>query len=419
MSRLRNLVSMIMAICYCASASAQLSIEDCHNKAKENYPLIKQYGLIEKTKEFSLSNADKGYLPQFSISAKATYQSEVTGLPVYIPGKVGLTKDQYNATLDVNQNIWDGGIIKNKKQMAVSAAEVSKKQMDVDIYTIRERVNQLFFGILLLDAKLDQNDLLQKELQRNYDLINSYIENGIANQADLDVIKVEQLKAKQNTTQLKANRKAYKDMLAIMTGENIADDVVFEKPQGQKLLVADEINRPELSLFDEQYRNYEIQKDMIKTSYMPKLGLFATGGVGRPGLNMLDGGFSPYYIAGVKLSWNFGGLYTRKNDRRLLEVNQSSLMLKRETFLFNTNLEKSQEQQEINKNRDLLKYDDEIISLRNSVKKSAEVKVANGTMTTNDLMREVYAEDMARQDKIKHEIEFILSIYNLKFTTNN
>nr|WP_297169532.1 TolC family protein [uncultured Dysgonomonas sp.] len=416
---------LLLVLCIMLSgysvAYSQLTIELCHEKAKKNYPLIKRYGLIEKTKDYNLSNAGKGYLPQFSMSAKATYQSDVPHLPISVPGVNirPLSQDQYGVTLDVNQTIWDGGVISSKKEMAKTASEVALKQLEVNLYSINDRVNQLYFGILLLDGKIKQNQLFREELERNFNLISSYIHNGVANQSDLDAIKVEQLKSIQIQTQLISNRRAYIDMLATLIGEPIDENVTMEKPNTSTQLITGQIERPELHLFEAQQTDLETQKKLIKTGYMPKLGVLATGGYGRPGLNMLEDKFAAYYIGGVRLSWNFGGLYTEKNDRRIIEASQSSLAAEKETFLFNTNLQVTQEQSEIKKNRDLLKYDDEIITLRNNVKKAAEVKVANGMLTVTDLMREINAEDLAKQDKIQHEVELLLSIYNLKYTTNN
>lgn len=417
----RAIIVLCIILSSYSTIYAQLTIEGCQEKAKKNYPLIKRYQLIEKTKGYNLSNAAKGYLPQFSVSAKATYQSDVTGIPISVPGVdiKPLSKDQYGVTLDINQTIWDGGVVSSRKEMAKTGSEVALKQLEVTLYSINDRVNQLFFGILLLDAKIQQNQLLQDELERNFNLISSYIQNGVANQSDLDAIKVEQLKSMQIKTQLNSNRKAYVDMLLVLIGEPIREDIILEKPSVNSEWISGRIERPELYLFDAQYNDLEMQKKIIRTGYMPKLGLFATGGYGKPGLNMLEDKFAAYYMGGVRLSWNFGGLYTEKNDRRLIEANQSSLAAEKETFLFNTSMEVTQEQSEIKRNRDLLKYDDEIISLRNNVKRSAEIKVANGTLTVTDLMREINAEDLAKQDKIQHEIELLLSIYNLKFTTNN
>jgi len=398
-----------------------LTIEQCQQMARENYPLIRRYGLIEKSKEYNLSNAGKGYLPQFSLSAKASYQSEVTKIPVDIPGMdiKGMSKDQYSATIDLNQTIWDGGAISAQKDITHASSYAEQKQLDVDMYSINSRVNQMYFGILLLDARLEQNTLLQEELQRNNDQISSYIQNGVANQSDLDAIKVEQLKAVQNKAQLESNRKSYLEMLGILIGEALNERTILQKPKAEDLIFSSQIKRPELELFDAQINNLEIQKKAIKAGYMPKLGLFLTGGYGKPALNMLKNDFSAYYIGGIRLSWNFGSLYTQKNDKRLIEVNQDNVTTQRETFLFNTNLETSQEQNEINKNRDLLKYDDDIVTLRNNVKKATEIKVTNGMSTVLDLMRDINAEDLAKQDRIQHEIELLQAIYNLKYTTNN
>lgn len=420
MKKFKLLISFLFLGGFLSLVWGQLTIDQCKKMAHDNYPQIKQYELVEKTKDYNLSNARKGYLPQVSMAAKATYQSDVTKIPISIPGIniKGLSKDQYGATVDVNQVLWDGGVIRSREEVLKTASEVTSKQLDVEVYAINERVDQLYFGILLIDAQLKQNDLLQSELQRNYVLISSYINNGVANQSDLDIVRVEQLNAKQNNVRLASVRKSYIDMLAILIGQSLGEGIVLEKPSAD-ILSTYRIERPELALFDAQINNLEAQKGTIKTSYMPKLGLFVTGGYSKPGLNMLESDFSAYYIGGVKLSWNFGSLYTNKNEKRLIEVNKNSIMVQRETFLFNTNMQLGQDNNEIQKNRDLLKYDDEIVSLRENVKKASEIKVANGISTVTDLMREVTNEDMAKQDRIQHEIELLMSIYKLKYTTNN
>lgn len=398
-----------------------ITLDECQEKARMNYPLIKRYDLIEKTKEYNLSNAGKGYLPQFSASAKASYQSQVTQIPIEIPGmKIeGPNKDQYGATIDVNQTIWDGGVISSSKETLRAAAEVEYKQLETDLYEINNRINSLYFGILLLDANLKQNKLLSEELQRNYDQVSHYIENGVANQADLDAVKVEQLNAEQTKIGLESDRNTYIEMLKILTGDAIGNQTIFLKPEPEEQTVFLSVNRPELKLFEAQMKNMDTRIKGIKTNYMPKIGVYATGGYGNPALDMLKNEFSFYWIGGVRFSWNLGGLYTQKNEKRILLTNQDNVLIQRETFLFNNTLEVKQEVNEITKYRELLYNDDEIISLRNNVKKSAEIKVSNGTMSVNDLLKEVTSEDMARQDKIRHEIELLSAIYHLKYITNN
>lgn len=414
----------VVAFFACRCCLAQFSIEDCYRKAQANYPLIRQYDLIEKTKEYNLSNVAKGYLPQMTFSAQATYQSDVTKIPfdaeqlgfsgIEIPT---VSKDQYKVTLDVSQNIWDGGNIRSQKEAIRTRAEVEQRNMDVNIYAVNDRVNQIYFGILLAEAQIEQNRLLQDELQRNCDKVMSYMRNGIANQSDYDALKVDLLKAKQNESQLVHTRRAYVAMLARLIGEEISEQTTFVKPQAVRPLGGN--NRPELSFYEAQIRDIQANDDRIAAGLMPRLGVFVTGGYGKPGLDMLENDFRLYYMAGVKLSWNIGNFYTRKNDLRKNKVNIRSVEVQRNTFLFNTSLDVIQKNTAIDKYFDQLKYDDEIIALRNSVKRASETKMANGTLSGTELTRDINAEQSAIQDKILHEIELLMAIYNLKYVVNN
>jgi outer membrane protein TolC len=415
---------LMLTLFVVSSGFAQLSIEECYEKARANYPLIRQYGLIERAREYNLSNVSKAYLPQLQLSAKTTYQSEVTkipvdfaklGIPVEIPE---LSKDQYGATLEVNQTVWDGGVAGAKRNSIRAKSEADKKEVEVSLYAVRERVHQLFFGILLSDALAEQNRLFQEELQRNYDRIAACMQSGVANQSDLDAVKAEQLKAQQGLTQIIYNRKAFLEMLSSFIGEKLDNGVALQKPD-IPFSLSKEIQRPELELFEAQFKSLDIAKKEISADLMPKIGLFLTGGYGKPGLNMLTDEFSAYYVGGVRLSWNFGSFYTRKNRLNLLETSRDAIRVQRETFLFNVALGRTGKENEIDRYRELLRSDDEIIALRHSVKRSSESKVENGTLNATDLMRDVTAEQLARQDKILHEIEMLQAIYHLKFIVNN
>ncbi len=393
----------------------------CQTKARSNYPLIKQYDLIKQSETFNLANAQKGYLPQVTISAKATYQSDVTAVPINLPNmKIeGLDKDQYQAVAEVSQTLWDGGMIRSQKQNIQASTEVEKQRIEVDMYALNERVNQLFFGILLLKEQLTQNDLLQKELQNNFDRISAYKQNGIANQSDVDAIKVEQLKTKQRRAELVATQKSYREMLAAMLGTAVSENESFIKPQF--IVLNDsvlQINRPELKLFEAQTHMNESQKSTILSANLPKINLFVQGGIGKPGLNMLKNEFSPFYIGGIRLAWNLGGFYTQKNNLSKIEINKQMVEVQKETFLYNTKLKISQQNNEISKIREIISNDDEIITLRKSIKQSAENKVENGTLSVTDLIREINAENLALQDKSLHEIQLLIAVYNLKNTTN-
>ena len=422
--RIKTIIFFLALVSY-APCFAQLSIEACYEKARANYPLIKQYGLIEKTKEYNLSNAAKGYLPQVTFSAQATYQSDVTEIPINLDA-IGLTgveipsvsQDQYKMELALSQTLWDGGAIRSERKTLRTQAEVDQRDMDVSMYAINERVNQLYFGVLLAEAQLEQNKVLQAELRRSCEQVSSYIKNGIAHQSDLDAIRVDLLKAKQTEAQFEHTKRAYREMLSRLIGEEIGEETRLVKPEAVRPLTK-ENNRPELGLYQAQIQNLEAQDSRITAGIMPKLGLFVTGGYGKPGLDMFEDKFKAYYLAGVKLSWNLGSLYTRKNDRRKIQTGIRSIETQRETFLFNTSLDVAQRNATIDKYIDQLKYDDEIIALRGSVKRASEAKMANGTLSGTDLTRDIHAEQSAIQDKILHEMELLQAIYNLKYVTNN
>ncbi|MBP7839733.1 MAG: TolC family protein [Bacteroidales bacterium] len=428
----RYIFLLLLALSFLnSSAFGQLSIDQCQEKARKNYPQIKQYSLIEQTGAYNISNANKGYLPQLSFSAQATYQSDVTEIPASL-GQIlsqltgqnvtiaSMSKDQYKMVAELQQTIWDGGMISSQKEQIKATTELEKQKLEVDLYTIKERVNQIFFGILALNEQKIQIDLLQKELQTNYEKIKAYMQNGVANQADLDMIRVEQLKVKQKKAELNAIQKSYREMLAVMIADTTALTAALEKPVFDTDMSSEfGIKRPELKLFDAQTSLFASQEKMIRAGNLPKLGVFGQGGYGNPGLNMFNPGFTPYYILGAKLTWNFSGLYSQGNHLQKIALNKQTVASQKETFLFNTNLKVVNAQNEIAKIKEQIKSDDEIIALRKNIKKAAEVKVENGTLTVTDLIREINAESTAIQEKALRQIQLSMAVYNLKNITNN
>ena len=407
-----------------------LNLDTCQKKAKNNYPLLKQYGLIEKTADYNLSNANKAYLPQVSLLAKATYQSDVTAIPENL-GQVltqlsgqpvsfpVLSKDQYQAALEVNQLVWDGGVVNAQKKMIKASSEAEKQKLEVDLYALNDRINNLFFGVMLIKEQLNVNRILQDELARNYQRMQSYLKNGLIQQADLDAVKVEQINAAQQETDLKSVLKSYCQMLSVFTGLQVNENTELEKPLLPVVNENIQNKRPELSLFDSQKNLLESQKKTIVAGNLPKIGLFIQGGYGRPGFDFFNNDFTSFYIGGVRLSWNISGFYTQKNELKKIETGQKNVDIMKETFLFNTNLLTTQQLNEIDKLRSTLKNDEEIILLRNNIKKAAEAKFQNGTITTTDLLREINAENIARQTRTLHEIQLYMAVYQLKNTTNN
>ncbi|MDP2301551.1 MAG: TolC family protein [Ignavibacteria bacterium] len=401
---------------------AIISIEECYELTNSNYPLIKQFELIELSKEFNLSNANKGYLPQVSFFGKATYQSDVTELPINLPGMniKKMNKDQYQVGVEIPQTLWDGDIISSQMEITKVSSEIERQKIEKEMFALRERINQIYFGILLLNEQLKQNDLLQSELLANFEKVTSYMQNGVANQTDLAIIKVEILNVQQRKSELLAMKNSYLQMLSAFTELKIDNDTEFVVPKLGNTELSSLINlRPELKLFDAQNVFFKNQSNTIYAAVKPRIGLFLQGGYGNPGLNMLKNAFSTYYIGGVRFSWNLGEFYSISNKLELIEINHKTIESQRETFLFNNRLQILQQESEIEKLTQLLKNDDEIISLRNKIKKSAEAKVENGIMTVTDLLREINAENFAVTQKSLHEIQLLMSIYNIKYLYNN
>lgn len=402
-------------------AHAQLTLEECQRRAQDNYPLVRQYGLIEKARGYDLSNAGKGYLPQFSLSGKATYQSDITRLPVEIPNLdiEPVPKDQYQVMLEVQQTLWDGGDIRSRKRLTRAASEVELEKQHVDMYALTDRVNQLFFGILLLDEQLKLNSLLQEDLGRTHKQVADYIANGIATLSDLDAVSVEQLNTRQHRVELETTRRAYLSMLAAFTGKDLSSETVLLKPAAEENIDRQMNNRPELRWYDAQGEQLHQQEAALNTRLMPRFGLFVQGAYGNPGLNMLKDEFNAYYMAGVRMSWNFGSLYTLKNDRRRIDNTRQQIETGRDVFLFNIRLQATQQDAGIVSMRRQMADDDEIIRLRGNIRRAAEAKVQNGTMTVTDMLREITNESMARQTKALHEVQLLMNIWQLKYTLNN
>jgi outer membrane protein TolC len=420
MKRLSAIIFLVLA--YGATtleAQNKLILHECKQLAVYNYPFIRQYKLVEQSSQYTLENIAKNYLPQIGFNAQATYQSEVTKLSIdqsSLPFTLNIpsvNKDQYKATVDVSQLIWDGGATASQKKVAQANSNVDKQRIDVGLYAVKDKINQLYFGILAVDEQLGIVDLTEKNLKSNREVVASMLRNGVAMQPDADLLDVELLSLDQTRITQKALRKAYVQMLSLFIHKPLADNVELEKPLETNFSL-EGISRPELNLYASQMEALKTQNYALDAKNRPKLALFAQGGYGRPGLNMMEDKFKLFGVAGVKLSWNFGGLYTQKNEQKLIETNINNLEIQQEAFLFNTNLELTKEQSEIQKMKDLLSKDDDIIQLRARVKLSGESRYKNGTYQMNELIRDINNESLARQTKALHEIQYLMNVYNYK-----
>lgn len=410
-----RLCSLAAALLCCpALMQAQITIEQCMSLARDNYPQIKQLNLIEESARYDISAISKSWLPHINISGKATYQSDVVEMPFDIPGfTFNLPHDQYSLVGEISQTIWDGGTAKSQKQISNAGAEVQKNQVEVSVYSINDRVAKIYLGILLIDSQLRQNEILEDRLKRNASQAQAGIDNGVAYKSDLDMIKVNILNCEQQKEGLMTDRKAYVAMLEKLIGRSL---------DGQELVIPDEtygalqteITRPELDLYQAQMLQNEAQVRQLDAKISPKFSLSLQGGVGRPGLNILKNSFQPYYTAGIKMSWDIGALYTRKNDKQKLDAQLRTIESDKETFLFNTKLNATQMSGEIEKARNLLEKDKEIIALQESIRAAGEEQYRNGTISMTDLMDRIGDEHDAKVAESIHTIQLLMAIYDLK-----
>lgn len=417
---------LILTLTLMGVTSRAQSLEECQRAAQNNYPLINQYGLIERTTALTVDNIAKGWWPQVTATAQATLQSDVASWPSELRDMMsgmgvdlkGLKKDQYRVGIDVNQTVYDGGTINSQRAIAIEQGKVLAAQNEVNLYNVSKRVNEMYFALLLLNEQITLNNDLQKLLDGNERKLESMAKNGTAAKSDWQNVKAERLKAVQQGTDLESQKRMLQAMLTTFCGIDVKN---VTKPA---LIVTDaQNNRPELRLFDAQLRLADAQEKALDAALKPKVSVFAQGYYGYPGYNMFHDMMSRNWtlnaMIGARVTWNIGALYTRKNDKTKLQLQRDMTLSNREVFLYNNRLDVVRLNEEIDRYRELMTNDNEIITLRTAVRKAAESKLVHGIIDVNDLVREINQENAARVQQSIHEIEMLKQIYDKKYTTNN
>ena len=322
------------------TAEAQVTIDQCMSMARENYPQIRQLNLIDEAARYDVASITKSWLPHLTISGKATYQSDVVEMPFDIPGfSFNLPHDQYSLVGEISQTIWDGGMSGSSREVTETGSAVQKEQVEVSLYAINERVEKIFLGILLYDSQLEQNGILRNGLERNASQALACIESGTAYRSDLEMIEVSILNCEQQREELLKDRQAYLTMLEKLTGMSLDGQEFIVPDADTDFMMRDTISRPEIGLYDAQLRQQEAMIRQLDTKISPQFSLSLQGGIGRPGLNILKNSFQPYWTAGLRMSWDIGALYTRKDEKRKLDAQIRKIESDKETFIFNTGLE--------------------------------------------------------------------------------
>lgn len=424
---MKRLLLVITSLLGVATLSAQ-TLDQCRQMARENYPEIAQYDLIARTEQYNLSNAARAWIPQLSLSAQATYQSATPTYPEAFDAiltangidMAGIRRDQYKVALDVSQTIWDGGQSKANRTMAEAEAAEQRSAVDVSLYDLMQRVDNLYFGILLLDERVAMTEALIGVLESNLRRMQSYLDNGVAMQSDVDNIEAELLSAKQTLGEVEASRASYRRMLEIFIGEPLSDTQLSRPAMAE--VKSRTSARPELDLFEAREGRIAAQRRAINSSVMPRFAAFAQGYYGYPGMDMFKSMVSPEWslnaMVGIRMSWNIGAFYTKRNNLEKLNAQEAQIAIQRDVFLFNSRMQTAEEDGEIARLKEALEEDDRIVELRRNVRMAAESKLENGVIDATDLLQKISDETRATINRSTHQIELLRAVYQLKHTLN-
>ena len=402
------------------------SLEECRQAAEHNYPIIRQYDLIARTTELTVRNIQKAWFPQISVTAQGSYQNKVTAWPENLQGLFaqmglqlqGLSRDQYKVGIDVRQTLFDGGAIGSRREIARGEGAVQAAQTEVDLYKIGQRVHEMYFALLLLDEQLRLNADANALLRSNETQLAAMLKSGTASAGDFENVKAERLSAEQQQTELLSQRQTLQRLLSLFCGipvDSIRRPAVPNLPSGEN-------KRPELRLFDRRLQLTDAQEKALDAQLLPQLGFFAQGYYGNPGLNlfedMMQRRWSWNGLAGLKLTWHLSALYTHRNEKSKLRVQRELIENARQQFLFNNQLDETQQSENVRRFRAIAQRDGEIIALRTAVRKAAESKLAHGIIDVNGLLREINKENAAKTQQAIHEIDMLKAMYDLKFSHN-
>lgn len=406
---------LLMVMVLSTVAQNTITLQQCYTKARENYPLISQMKLLDITAEYTLDNISKGYLPQISFVGQATYQSDVTTIPIKIPGMSipALPKEQYKAYVEIQQGITSNYTIAKQKEVIEANSEVEKQKLEVELYKLHEKIQDLYFGILLINSQLDLISLSKKDIQTGIEKVNAAIINGIAFKSSADILQAELILIEQREVELSYKRHGLISVLNYFTKLDITNNSIFEIPSDPEFIK--KFTRPELSLFDKQIHMFDVQSKVITSQTIPKLGLFFQTGYGNPALNMFSTSFDYYYIGGVRLTWSLSSLYTYSKDQNLLKIQKDMVGVQKNVFEFNTTLAATQKNADVQMYEKFIESDNEIIALREKVVENAKAQLEHGAITTNDYINYVNARDKAAQNLAIHKIQYLQEMYKILY----
>lgn len=392
-----------------------LSLDSCQSMARKNHPLLRQAGIIDQISELRQQNIEVLNLPQFDLSARASWQSDVTKLALKIPGFAGpepLAKDQYKAYVDIKQKLFDGGVAKKREELEEADRMVSRQQNETELYKIKETVNTLYFNALLIQENLRIIDLKKETLDERIKVVSSAVNNGVSLPNDLDQLRAEKLLTEQQETELKSTRQTTLALLEIVTGRTIIEQTIFYKPTLSNFDINDGLKRPEITLFTLQKSKLDKSEEVLINSRKPYVYAFGQAGYGRPGLNMLDNNFADWYMVGAGLSWNIWDWHKTSRERSTIKLQKDIIDTNLDNFSRSVKMSLNQEENNSQKLKNLITTDEQLVTIKDQISKRSATALENGAITSADYIRDLNAALQAKANLETRKVQLIQASVN-------
>ncbi len=411
------IIFLLLPVQLAFAQSPVLTLDDCYRLARENYPRLSDMEKQQQISDLRQQNIDAAWNPQMNLNGQATYQSDVTRVPISLPNLTvpSQAKDQYKVYLDVRQNIYDGGISRSNRDLERAALAADLQNIEVELYSLNDRINQLYFGVLLMEENKKVLGLKLSTLNERLKVLESGLKNGLVTARDVDLLKAEKMVTEQQVREVEAERLFGLGSLKILTGAAIDGTTNLAEPElaGKN----DGIIRPELKLYDLLGSKVDNNSNLLQKMRNPKVYGFGQAGYGRPGLNMLDNEFDTYYLVGLGVSWNIFDWKQTARNRQLLGIQKQMITSSRETFLQGINISMVKADESIRKAEELLRSDEELVGLRGKIAKHSASQLENGTITSADYLVDLNAETQAQINKKSHKIQLLQAIANYNTLT--
>jgi outer membrane protein TolC len=394
--------------------TGKINLDYCLQKALENAPERNIPALNGEISDLKTKNIETNYLPSLNVNGQASYQSDVTKVPIPpLPqfNMEPIDKDWYKLNINLSQMIWDGGYASAMKKVEQSNLKLSNGETDIKLYNIKEQVIRLFFSALLMRDNISVLKITAKNIDEQISDGEKAVDNGMMLIADLNALKVEKKLLEQSIIKTSEEAKGILGALSQITGETIADITLLEKPSATDFDFGFVNNRPDFKLLSLQQNHLETLKEISSVKRMPKFVAFGQAGYGRPGYDMLNNNFDTYFMVGLKLNWQIYDWNKVKHEKQILSIQNNIIDLKKERINQNLKAELEKQKAEIDKFEKLIESDNQIIELQQTVVDKASSQLKNGTLTPTNYLLEVNKLAKLQMQEKAHKLQLLYAKY--------